>query len=215
MLEDGQQRIVIDTGPDFRQQMLRESVKSLDAVVFTHHHKDHIAGMDDVRAFNFRQRRPMDVYANDDTIAALKREYVYIFNGENYPGIPQVNLTRIDEQPFKVMNWDLMPIPVLHYKLPVLGFRVGDLAYITDANYIPPESMERLKGVRYLVLNALRREKHISHFTLSEAIEMVEKIGPEKAWFTHISHLLGKHEEVSRELPENVELAYDGLQIEY
>jgi len=214
MIEVDGKNIVIDSGPDFRQQMLREKVKTLEAIVFTHEHKDHVAGLDDVRAFNYFTGRHLDVYANEQVQVALKREFHYIFSGDNYPGIPKVNVITIDTDPFLVSGVKFTPIQVLHYKLPVLGFRVNDFTYITDANYISEEEIEKIKGTKVLVLNALRREKHISHFTLMEAIELVKKINPDKAYLTHISHQMGLHDEVSKELPSNVELAYDGLQLE-
>lgn len=215
MLEVDEKVIVIDTGPDFRQQMLREKVKRLDGVVFTHPHKDHIAGMDDVRAFNFRQQRTMDIFANELTIAALKREYAYVFAEDRYPGIPDISVHEIAEAPFEVAGVELIPIPVMHYKMPVLGFRIGDLAYITDANYIPPSSLEKLRGVKILVLNALRKTEHLSHFSLAEAIEMSRLLKAEQTYFTHISHLMGLHAEVEQEVPTGMELAYDGLSISF
>ena len=213
MIEVDGKNIVIDSGPDFRQQMLRENVKTLEAVVFTHEHKDHVAGLDDVRAFNYFSGKHMDVYANEQVQVALKREFHYVFSGDNYPGIPRINVHTIDTAPFDVSGVKFIPIQVLHYQLPVLGFRVNDFTYITDANFISDEEIEKIKGTKVLVLNALRRAKHISHFTLEEALELVKKINPKKAYFTHISHQLGLHDEVSKELPGNVELAYDGLQV--
>lgn len=213
-IETDDTSIVIDAGPDFRQQMLRYEVNKLDAVVFTHSHKDHIAGLDDVRAYNFFQQKPMDVYANLATQAALRREYAYIFENAQYPGVPQINLHTIDgENSFKVKNVEIIPIKVQHYQMEVLGFRVNDFTYITDANYIPDAEIAKIKGSKYLVLNALRKEKHISHYSLEEAIEVAKMIGIESTYFTHISHQLGLHEEVEKELPENIHLAYDGLEI--
>ena len=207
-------RLVIDTGPDFRQQMLREQVPSLDAVVFTHEHKDHIAGLDDIRAFNFLQDAPMDIYCTERVEEALKREFHYVFAEEKYPGIPKMNLHRIDNQPFSIKGVEIIPIQVYHYRLPVLGFRIGDFTYITDANLIPDEEKVKIKGSKILVLNALRKEKHISHYTLSEAISVMEELSPEAGYFTHISHLMGKQAEVAQELPDFIELAYDGLTLE-
>lgn len=204
---------VIDSGPDFRQQLLREKVKRLDAVVFTHEHKDHIAGLDEVKAFNFIYKMIMPVYATKRVQQALHREFAYIFSEEKYPGIPEINVIDFDTELFFVGDVLLNPINVLHYKLQVKGFRINDFAYITDANFIPAEEKEKLKGLNVLVLNALRREPHISHFTFEEAIDLVKELKPRKAYFTHISHQLGLHEEISKELPANIELAVDGLQL--
>jgi phosphoribosyl 1,2-cyclic phosphate phosphodiesterase len=206
--------MVIDSGPDFRYQMLRAQVKHLDAVLFTHEHKDHIAGLDDIRAFNFTQQSPMEVYATKHVQEALKREFSYVFAQYKYPGIPQLNLHTIGNSPFRVGSVEVTPISVLHYKLPVLGFRVEDFTYITDAKTISATEIEKIKGSRVLVVNALQKEAHISHFTLAEAIAFAKKIGAEKTYFTHISHRLGKHDDISRELPPGVELAYDGLKLE-
>ena len=215
MVEMDGKFVVIDTGPDFRAQMLREKVKRMDGVVFTHPHKDHIAGMDDIRSFNFRQRRDMDVYANELTLTALKREFYYVFEEIKYPGVPSVVVHEIEELvPFTVAGMEWLPIPVLHYRMPVFGYRIGDFAYITDANHIPERSMEQLPGLKVLVLNALRKKKHLSHFTLEEAIEIVQILKPERAYFTHLSHLMGTHAEVSKLLPPGIEIAYDGLTIE-
>lgn len=206
--------IVIDTGPDFRQQMLRAGIKQLDAVVFTHEHKDHTAGLDDVRAFNFVQKKAMKVYATQQVQQALKREFAYAFADTKYPGVPEITLEEIDaEKPFTINGVTLIPILVYHYKLPVLGFRIGDFTYITDANFIPEQEKEKIKGSKIIAINALRRQAHISHFTLQEAIALMEELKPEKAYFTHISHQLGKHKEVSKELPDYIQLAYDGLKI--
>ncbi len=205
--------IVIDTGPDFRQQMLREQVEQLDAVVFTHEHKDHIAGLDDVRAFNFIQGRHMDVYATNRVQAAIKREFAYIFSEDKYPGIPLINLHEIDSAPFQIKDIKLIPIEVMHYRMPVLGFRIADFTYITDAKSISEKEKEKIKGSKVLVLNALRREEHISHFTFQEAIDLAKELDVEQAYFTHISHQLGLHDSVSEELPANIFLAYDGLKL--
>ena len=206
--------VVVDSGPDFRQQMLREEIKKLDAVVFTHEHKDHIAGLDDVRAFNYLQQKPMDVYATERVQKAIHREFAYIFSGENYPGIPKLNLHPIADVPFLIYDIRFEPIEVLHLNLPVLGFRIGNFTYITDANFISAEEKEKIKGSKYLVINALRKEKHISHYTLDEAVELIQELKPEMAYLTHISHQLGRHEEVNSELPGNIECAYDGLKLE-
>lgn len=206
--------LVVDTGPDFRQQVLRERVKTLDAVLFTHAHKDHTAGMDDIRSYNFRQRTDMPIYGTEEVIDQLKREFAYVFAEKKYPGVPSVVVHHINKNPFQIGDTHIIPVEVMHYKLPVLGFRINDFTYITDANYISDEEMEKIKGTKHFVLNALQKEEHISHFTLDEALEVIEKVKPEKAYLTHISHKLGKHRNVSEELPENVVLAFDGLKIE-
>ncbi len=214
LIETNSKKIVIDTGPDFRYQMLRADVKDLDAVLFTHEHKDHLAGLDDIRAFNFKRGgKPMDVFANEDVQKALKREYSYIFAKNKYPGIPKINLKSISNKPFLIDDLEVIPIEVLHYKLPVLGFRVKDFAYVTDANFISEEEKEKLKNLDALILNALRKTEHISHFNLEQAIELIHELKPKRAYLTHISHLMGKHEEVSKELPHGIEIAYDGLKI--
>lgn len=205
---------VIDTGPDFRQQMLREKVKDIRAILFTHEHKDHIAGLDDIRAFNYIHKRPMEVYADERVQIALRREYAYVFAEDKYPGIPRMNTHTIDTEPFYVDDIKITPIRIMHCDLPILGFRINDLTYITDANYIEPEEKEKIKGSRVLVVNALRKEKHISHFNLEEAIALIDEIKPEKAYLTHISHMMGKYINIEKGLPENVTFAYDGLQIE-
>lgn len=214
MVETNNTRIVIDTGPDFRQQMLREKVKKLDAVVFTHEHKDHIAGLDEVRAYNFINQIIMPVYATERVQQAIKREFAYIFSGENYPGIPKIELHTITDEAFVVGDLKLQPINVLHHKLPVKGFRIGNFTYITDANYISEEEKNKIRGSEVLVLNALRRNEHISHFTFSEAIALAEELKAKKTYFIHMSHQLGLHDEVNLELPPHIQLSYDGLSIE-
>lgn len=213
LMEIGEQTFVIDTGPDFRQQMLREQVKRVDAVIFTHAHRDHTAGLDDVRAYNFLQHMDMPVYGTSQVLAQLKVEYAYAFVAEYYPGIPRLSLNTIDGENFSVNGVSFTPLPVMHLHLPVLGFRVGNFSYITDAKYIPPETIEKLAGTEILVLNALQREQHISHLNLTEALEMVETIRPRLTYFTHISHKMGLHADVEKELPDHVSLAFDGLQI--
>lgn len=206
---------VIDSGPDFRQQMLRANVQSLEALIFTHEHKDHVAGMDDVRAFNFKQKRDVEVFCNEAVEEALKREFYYVFTANKYPGVPSVNLNRIDKEPFQINDMPVVPIEVMHYKMPVLGFRIGDFTYITDAKTVSEEERTKIRGTKVLVVNALRKEEHISHFNLEQALAFIQDIGPEKAYLTHISHLFGKHQDIEAELPENVSVAYDGLQIEF
>lgn len=207
--------LVIDTGPDFRQQMLRENITHVDAILFTHAHKDHTAGMDDIRSFNFKDNRDMPVYATDRVIQQLKQEFAYVFSPIKYPGTPNVALREITKNPFVMDDGQttIVPVEVMHYKLPVLGFRFGNLTYITDANYIAPEEMAKIEGSEILIINALRKETHISHFNLEEALAVVERIRPRMAYLTHISHHLGLHAEVSKELPPNVRLAYDGLKV--
>ncbi len=212
-IEAGGISLVIDTGPDFRMQMLRSGINKLDAIVFTHEHKDHTAGLDDIRPFNFMQQKDMPVFGKRQVIDQLKREYAYVFSDKKYPGVPQVACVEIDENPFHIEGLTLTPLPVLHYKLPVLGFRIGDFSYITDANYIPDSTLALLEGSEILVLNALQKEPHISHFTLEQAIDQALKIGAKKTYFTHISHRLGLHQVVEASLPEGIFLAYDGMEL--
>ena len=204
---------VVDTGPDFRQQMLRENIDRLDAVIFTHAHRDHTAGLDDVRAYNFKQGIDMPIYGTEPTLDQLRIEYAYAFAKVVYPGIPRLELHTIDEKPFLVNGIQFTPLPVKHLNMPVLGFRINNFSYITDANFVPPETLELLKGTDVLVLNALQRDPHISHFNLNEALAMVQQIKPKKTYFTHISHKLGLHGAVEKELPADVSLAFDGLQL--
>jgi len=208
-----QQSIVIDTGPDFRQQLLRENITQLDAVVYTHEHKDHTAGLDDVRAFNYKDKKAMPVYAEQRVLHSLKNEYPYIFS--DYPGVPQIQLNAIKNEIFTIQNTSIQPIRVLHKNLPILGYKIKQFAYITDASHITDQELEKLQGIHTLVLNAVRREPHHSHFTLEQALGIFQKIKPTQGYITHISHLLGKHQDVSKELPSNIQLAYDGLQLKF
>ena len=211
----GDVSIVIDTGPDFRYQMLRSRVEKLDAVIFTHGHKDHIAGLDDVRAYNYFQQKAMDIYATDETTDALRREFSYIFENSDYPGIPKINIHAINsDKAFSINGVEVIPIKVMHYKMEVLGFRIGDFTYITDANYIAPQEVEKIKGSKVLVLNALRHQQHVSHYTLAEATDLAREIGAQQTYFTHISHQLGLHEEINATLPQGMALAHDCLVVE-
>ena len=205
---------VIDTTPDFRYQMLRANVQQLDAVLFTHPHKDHIAGLDDVRAYNFFNHKPMELYANSLTEEAIKREFAYAFSDKKYPGIPNLNINTIDNNPFYIGDIFIQPILVWHIKMPVLGFRMGDFTYITDANKIEADELKKIIGSKVLVLNALRKEKHISHFNLNEAVALAQQLQIPKTYFTHLSHQMGLHAEVSAELPEGIFLGWDGLKVE-
>ena len=213
MVESETTCIVVDTTPDFRYQMLRSGVKKLDAVLFTHSHKDHVAGLDDIRAFNYFQEMPMDVYADELTQIALKREFPYVFAEHRYPGIPDITLKTISEEFFFIGDIPVLPIKVWHLKMPVLGFRFGNFTYITDANKIDEPEKEKIKGSDTLVLNALRKNKHISHFNLEEAIGMVNELMIPQAYFTHISHQLGLHADINKELPAGMALAYDNQQV--
>jgi phosphoribosyl 1,2-cyclic phosphate phosphodiesterase len=215
LVESNTTTLVVDTTPDFRTQMLRENVKKLDAVLFTHPHKDHIAGLDDIKAYNFFQNKPMDVYANVITQEGLKREFFYIFADKKYPGVPSVNMHTISDETFIVGDIPVTPILVYHLQMPVLGFRFGKFTYITDANRIDASEKEKIIGSNTIVINALRKKPHISHFTLQEAIDLVNELKIPNAYFTHISHQLGTHEEINAELPPNMHLAYDGLKLKF
>lgn len=214
LIEYNGKNYVIDSGPDFRQQMLRANVQSLEALIFTHEHKDHLAGMDDVRAFNFKQKRDMEIYCSESVEKALRREFYYVFEADKYPGVPAVNLNRIDKDPFQINDMNVVPIEVMHYKMPVHAFRIDDFTYITDAKTVSEEERRKIRGTKVLVVNALRREEHISHFNLEQALEFIRDINPERAYLTHISHLFGKHKEIEKELPKNVFVAFDGLRLE-
>jgi phosphoribosyl 1,2-cyclic phosphate phosphodiesterase len=215
LVSSAQTTLVVDTGPDFRYQMLREKVKKLDAVLFTHPHKDHLAGLDDIRAFNFFSKKPINIYADSLTEEAVRRDFYYAFTDTKYPGIPELNMNTINMEPFIVGDIPVVPILVWHMKMPVLGFRFGKFTYITDANRIEEHEKEKIRGSEVLVLNALRKQKHISHFTLEEAILMVRELKIPMAYFTHLSHQMGLHKEIEAELPDGVHLAYDRQVLEF
>lgn len=211
LVQSAHTSLVIDTTPDFRYQMLRSKTTHLDAVLFTHSHKDHIAGLDDIRAFNFFSGSAMNIYANASTEEAIRRDFYYAFSDNKYPGTPELKMHTIAADSFFIGDIDIQPINVMHHRMPVLGYRLGDFTYITDANYIEQSELDKIKGSKILVLNALRKEKHLSHFTLQEAVDIAYLTGVPEVYFTHISHQLGLHEVVSAELPSHVHLAYDGL----
>ena len=214
LLTNRSKNIVIDTGPDFRQQMLRENITQLDAVLYTHEHRDHVAGMDDIRSFNFLQKKDMDLYGEKRVLQALRISFPYVFAENKYPGVPQVILHEIDEQPFNIEGVRFTPIRMLHYNMPVFGFRIKDFAYLVDANFISANEKSKLKGIKQVVIGALRKEKHHSHFTLDEAVKLFHELKAEKGYITHISHQMGLEDEYMKLLPENMRPAYDGLVLE-
>ncbi len=213
MVEVGGLRLIIDCGPDFRYQMIREKVDDISAIIFTHGHRDHIAGLDDVRAFNYVLNKTVDVYAGPDVVEAINKEFPYILHEKRFFGAPQLNFKIIENKPFSIQDLDIEPVLVMHNKLKVFGFRIGSFAYITDASYIPEEEKSKLMGVEVLVINALRKSRHISHFSLQEAIDQIREVRPAKAYITHLSHFMGLHETIQQDLPENIFLAHDGLRI--
>lgn len=205
---------VIDAGPDFRQQMLRESVKNVDAILITHNHKDHTGGIDDVRAFNWVLQRPMELFARSSVVKSVVNDFSYAFEDEKYPGVPQINLNTIENLPFEFNHDRVIPIDAMHAQMPVFGFRLGDFSYLTDANYATAKELTKMKGSKVVIINALRKREHHSHYNLSQAIEVIKLLSPQRAYLTHISHQMGYHREINRELPPGIELAYDGLTIE-
>ncbi|MFN0274843.1 MAG: MBL fold metallo-hydrolase [Chitinophagales bacterium] len=214
LLETNNQVFVIDAGPDFRQQMLRADVKKLDAILLTHSHKDHTAGLDDIRAYNYFQGNPMPIYLTEETEFSLRKEFHYVFEEKTYPGLPEMQFFRISNSPFYIQERKFLPVEVSHLNMQVLGLRINNFCYITDANYISPQEKVKMKDCEVLVINALRKEKHISHFNLEEALQIIEEVKPARAYLTHISHQLGKHAEIEKQLPGHVFLAYDGLVLE-
>ncbi len=214
LISEGSTNILIDSGPDFREQMLRENIKHIDAILYTHEHRDHLAGLDDVRSFTNITGKEMPIYSSERVLETIKTVNPYIFAKYKYPGIPKIELNEINNKPFTINKTVITPINVLHYKLPILGFRFANLAYITDANYIPDNEIEKLKNLDCLIINALHHEKHISHFNLKEAIEVIKKVNPKIAFLTHIGHNMGLYEEEEKKLPPDIHLAYDGLKVE-
>ncbi|HIL66576.1 MAG TPA: MBL fold metallo-hydrolase, partial [Flavobacteriales bacterium] len=210
LIEDNNQTIVIDTGPDFRQQMLRENVQKLDAIVYTHQHKDHVAGMDDIRAFNYKFKKDMDIYCTAEVEEALIREFPYVFSTYKYPGVPEIKVHNIKNEPFNINGVEILPIEGLHYKLPVLGYRINDFVYLTDVSFVSEKEKEKMKGADIIVLDALRKTPHISHFTMEQAVELLEELQPKQGYLIHISHLMGLHNEVVKELPDFIKPAHDG-----
>ena len=213
LVRNNETTIVIDAGPDFRQQMLREKARKLDAVLITHNHKDHTGGLDDVRAFNWIQKKPMDIYARNSVLNAVRNEYSYAFAENKYPGVPDMNLFEIDGKPLTIGTMKLLPIDAMHHQMPVYGFRINDFSYLTDANHIEQKELDKMKGSKVIIINALRKEKHISHFNLEEAIDIIRYINPEKAYITHISHQMGLHRDIEKELPDHIYLACDGARV--
>jgi phosphoribosyl 1,2-cyclic phosphate phosphodiesterase len=211
LIESGGQNIIIDTGPDFRYQMLRSKTMHLDGILITHAHKDHTAGLDDVRAFNWINGTPAMVYGESEVLESLRREFAYAFSDSKYPGLPEINLHSIDENPFFIGNIQIIPIRAHHHRLPVLGFRIGDFTYITDSNHVPKSEFSKIAGSKVIVINGLRHESHISHFNLNQALALIEQWKPQQAYITHISHQMGLHKDVNAILPDGVELGYDGL----
>lgn len=211
MVETEGQCLVIDAGPDFRQQMLTHQVRHLTGILLTHEHVDHIFGLDDIRAFNWVQKQPTDIYAEERVQIAIRRIFDYVFASYTYPGVPQMHLHLIENKSFRIGELEILPIRGFHYKLPVFGFRIGKVAYVTDVNKLEDHELEKLEGLDVLVLNALRKEDHISHYSLKQALAIIARLNPKKAYLTHISHQMGFYDEVQKELPENIFLAYDGL----
>ncbi|HNX06652.1 MAG TPA: MBL fold metallo-hydrolase [Bacteroidales bacterium] len=213
LLETDELTLIIDTGPDFRQQMLRENVQKLDAVLITHEHKDHVGGLDDIRAYNFMQRCAMDVYARASVQRAIKKEFNYAFSKNKYPGIPQIVQHTITSAPFEIKGLEILPVEAKHYLLKIFGYRIGNFAYLTDASDISPREKKKLQHLDVLVINALRTKMHYSHYNLEQALNLIGELQPQKAYLTHISHYMGTHAEASKLLPENVQFAFDGLKI--
>jgi len=213
MIKVNNKTIIIDAGPDFRQQMLREKVTDIDAILLTHEHKDHTGGLDDIRPFNFANKHSIDIYCEENVINSIKNDYAYAFEEDKYPGVPQMNLHEIDENEFILGDIKITPIRIMHFNLPILGYRIGDFSYITDASFIEDSEIEKLKGSDVLIVNAVRKRKHYSHFNVQEATDLIAKVQPKRAFLTHISHSIGKYEDFNKELPKPISLGYDGLKI--
>jgi phosphoribosyl 1,2-cyclic phosphate phosphodiesterase len=212
-LEVNNKNILIDIGPDFRQQILREKISQLDAVLITHPHRDHIAGLDDIRSLNWFNQKPLDIYCEANVEKEIRQIFAYAFAEKKYPGVPEININQISTDVFKIDDVVVAPIRAMHYKMPILGFRINDFTYITDINYIAQEEIEKIVGTKFFVINALRKEKHLSHYSLEEALKLIQQVSPKRAYITHICHQMGLHQEVQKELPANVMLSYDGLKI--
>ena len=213
MIDVDSKTFVIDTGPDFRQQMLSENVQRVDAVIFTHHHKDHVAGMDDVRAFNHKWRKDIDVFCNSITEEALRREFSYVFSDIQYPGTPKINIRLFNNDKFNIKDIDDFPIEGKHYLLPVFGFRIYNFVYLTDISYISEKEKDKMRGADLIILGSLQRTSHISHLNLDQAVALIEELKPKRALLTHISHFMGLHDEVNNELPSYIQLAFDGQKV--
>ena len=208
-------RILIDIGPDFRTQMLNTDNTYINAILLTHQHRDHTAGLDDIRPIFYLHKKPIEIYAERIVLDALKSDFRYLFDGTDYPGKPQFIINEITNTTFYVKKVPIIPIRVMHYKLPVLGYRIADLAYVTDANYISESEKRKLLNLDILIVNSLQKEKHISHYNLEESLDLIKELKPKKAYLTHISHCMGLHDKINKELPDNIFLAYDNLKIQF